>query len=99
MLPWHVPLVAPGGISQVYPVQQSFVTVQAPPWPWHGGRQTSSQIDEQHCAAVVQPLPFGRHDEHVPPMQLPTQHGVPPAVQAASGRRQPGGGVGFVAQT
>lgn len=99
VLPWHVPLVAPGGISQVNPEQQSAVTVQLPPSPWHGARQTSSQIVEQHSAPEVHVVPFGRHEAQVPPMQLPTQHAVPPGVQAASGRTQVGGGGAPLAQT
>ncbi len=93
VLPWHVPLVAPGGISQVSPEQQSAVTVQLPLAAWHGARQTSLQIVEQQSAPEVHEVPFGRHDVHVPFRQSPTQHAAPPTVQAAPGSTQEGGGV------
>jgi hypothetical protein len=99
VLPWHVPLVAPGGISQVSPEQQSAVTVHEPVSGWHAARQIPSlQMVEQHSAPVAQVLPFGRHELQVLLRQLPTQHFVPVGVHAASGRRQFGGGVP-VAQT
>ncbi len=56
----HVPLVAPGGMSQVRPEQQSAVIVQLPPEPWQGGLQNPpSQTVEQHCAPELQAVPFG----------------------------------------
>lgn len=84
--PLQVPLVEPGGTTQVRPEQQSAVTVHASFSGWHGGRQIplASQIDEQQSASDVQVAPFGLHDSHVPPRQKPTQHCVV-CVQASPG--------------
>lgn len=95
---WHVPLVAPGGISQESPEQQSAVTVHEPSAGWHAAWQSPSlQIVEQQSAPWLHAFPFGKHEVQTPPTQPPTQHS-PLEVQAASGSLQPGGGVP-VAQT
>lgn len=69
----HLPLVAPGGMTQVSGEQQSPFVVQLPPsgthdvppcvaqWP------VGSQYAEQHCAPEVQPSPSGTHEPHTVP--------------------------------
>ena len=57
---WHVPLVAPGGITQPSPAQQSPFVVQAAFAEAHGGAQTSpTQLLEQQSLATRQRSPFG----------------------------------------
>jgi hypothetical protein len=92
VLPAQVPLVAPAGMSQVRPEQQSAFTVQAPVSGWQAGRQMlPSQIVEQHSPPAVQAFPFGRQEVHFPPRQSPTQH-CPLVEQVPSGSTQEGGG-------
>jgi hypothetical protein len=60
---WQEPPVAPGGITQPSPAQQSPFVVQAAFDPAHGGAQTSpTQLLEQHSFATVQPWPFALHE-------------------------------------
>lgn len=80
----HVPLVAPGGTSQVSPEQQSPSTVQEPADPTQGATHTpalASQAPEQHWLSREQPLPFAAHWPQVPvagsltdATQAPEQH-------------------------
>jgi hypothetical protein len=52
---WHVPLVAPGGITQPSPAQQSPLVVHAAFEPAQGGAQTSpTQLLEQQSLATEQ---------------------------------------------
>jgi len=56
---WQVPLVAPAGIEQVVPAQQSASTVQAPPLPMHGAAHVPAlQIPEQQSVLVAQVAPL-----------------------------------------
>lgn len=56
---WQVPLVAPGGIEQERPVQQSPSAVQEPLVVAQGGAQTSpEQLLEQQSLATVQVTPL-----------------------------------------
>jgi hypothetical protein len=98
--PWQVPLVAPGGMSQARPEQQSAVTVQAPLAGWHVARQTpASQFAEQHWAAVVHDVPFGlQSTPHVPETQVPKQHAGFAPPQASPCRAHPPGGSAAAAQ-
>jgi hypothetical protein len=77
----QVPLVAPGGMSQVSPEQQSDDTVQLPVSAtqlfWHRW-DAGSQTPEQHCAFPLQPEPTGAQSApHVwlVGSQPPKQHG------------------------
>jgi hypothetical protein len=75
----QVPEVAPPGMLQVSPAQQSPPTVQAAPWGWQvaGAWQVPPlQIPEQHAEAAVQEVPLGRHE---PPSALPPSARVPPS--------------------
>jgi hypothetical protein len=89
----QVPLVAPAGTSQASPAQQSEATVQLAASGWQATRQVpvaSSQPPEQHCASVVQALPFGAQIgvAQKPETQLPEQHCASP-VHAMAFARQP----------
>jgi hypothetical protein len=74
----QVPLVAPAGMSQVRPLQQSPVTVQEPASAMHGVTQTlPSQAPEQHCASVEQLFPGGAQlGPHTPELHAPKQQGL-----------------------
>jgi hypothetical protein len=59
---WQVPLVAPGGMSQELPLQQSALTVQLPPAPTQGGLHCPSRHDpEQQSVPVAQTAPMPLH--------------------------------------
>jgi hypothetical protein len=88
----QVPLVAPGGMSQLRPAQQSAPMVQAPAWPWQGGRQVpASQVPEQHWKPPVQPASLGTQAAQEPPthrelqQSAGTAHDRPLAEQAGGG--------------
>jgi hypothetical protein len=90
----HVPCVAPGGMAQVFGVQQSAFTVQEPPAGRHvfppGVAQcpVPSQNAEQHCALEVHVAPSATHAPHTTPSkQYPVQHSSP-VVQAEPGSLQ-----------
>lgn len=80
VLPAQVPLVAPGGMLQVSPEQQSAVTVQLPAAWTHAARQKpASQRPEQHWAFVEQDVPTAVQDAPqvcATGSQAPKQQGV-----------------------
>jgi hypothetical protein len=60
----HAPLVAPGGMTQNRPTQQSTLAVHA----WPGARQSTggaqippTQAPVQHSASLAHAAPFGAH--------------------------------------
>ncbi len=70
---WHVPLVAPAGMAQAVPAQQSAFAVQTPPEATHGVAHTPPlHVPEQHCAPLVHEAPVAVHA--VVPPQVPLTH-------------------------
>jgi hypothetical protein len=73
----QVPLVAPDGMAQPSPLQQSAPVVQAPPDPRHGSvHLPASHVLEQQSPLAVHAAPFAEHwtggsfDEHFQPVSM-----------------------------
>jgi hypothetical protein len=91
----HRPLVAPGGISQESPAQQSPSMVQAPSLSTHRFAQAPpAHLPVQHSASAAQVLPSGSHcgscSAQLPSMHMPEQHSdgcvqSPPTLHPGSG--------------
>jgi hypothetical protein len=63
----QVPLVAPSGMLQTAPAQQSLSTVHVSPPAAHCATQVplaTSQLPEQHCPSAAQVEPFGTQSTH-----------------------------------
>jgi hypothetical protein len=97
----QVPLVAPAGMSQVNPAQQSAFTVQLPPSPTQAAapQVPSVHAPEQHSSASEQERPSSLQPEGWVPQvevavsQMPVQHSEPVvqlagSVQAGSAETQ-----------
>lgn len=74
----QLPEVAPGGIAQESPAQQSAATVQASACRWQTGWQawvSGSQKPEQHSPSALQTVPTAPQaaGAHWPPLQVPLQ--------------------------
>ena len=80
----QVPLVAPYGMLQVIPAQQSDALVQVPPAGTQAFTQVCvpvvSQVAEQHWAFAVHAVPVGMHAAHWLPTQIFEQQ-VEPSLQ------------------
>ena len=80
---WQVPEVAPPGMAQDRPMQQSPLVVQMPPCGWQlaGGTQTLPlQIAEQQEAGSVHAVPLPRQGGGVPASGV-----VPASVEMGGG--------------
>ncbi len=75
---WQVPCVAPSGIPQAEPAQQSASPVQVPPGAWQDVDDPEPPVQSAHLPLVQVPLQQSVPAAQLPPVSLQVVTGVVP---------------------